>query len=694
MMSQHLSSPDVVDPITLECICEGLQAIVREMRAAVKSTAYSSVIYEMDDFSCGLFDAAPQLVAQGEDHPGHVVPLPWSVQCAMEDFADDLHPGDIILLNDPYRGGTHLNDVTLVYPVFVDGELFIFPAVREHWTDVGGMVPGSYSGLSTEIYQEGVRIPPIKICDRGVFNRAAMTLLFANMRIPHEREGDFWAAIAALKTAEQRILEMVSKYGRDTFRQAVDVNLKRSEDRMRAKIRELPDGEYLYEDYQEFYNQGQLDPVLMQVRLTIAGDEVIADFNGSSHQVAGVVNSSLAVTATGVFTALKAVLDPDGPINSGVFRAMRVTAPERTITNVGPYAPAGAHGEVRKRAVSVTLGALAQVVPDLVCGDLCGTSFPNAIGGTVGRGGDSFVFYDALAGGNGAYLGGDGVNVMCNIDFGDIKTVLPSEAVELEFPLLVEQIAVKPDSGGAGQYRGGLGANRAVRLLGGQGTYSVLSDRAVVPPFGVNGGSAGANVRTAIVREGREIAFDTPGKVTGHPLQEGDVVLMQPAGGGGYGNPLHRDIAQVEADVRDGYVSRDQAREVYGVVLRDDGSADRAATESQRRELMAQIERLGIVHSDADPYRGRDGKHRVVGLNPKTAGRLALSGGELVELVGKFPAPLRAWVEICEQAQEETLPLDTRGQRILGVQPGDAVEFRCLRRAAVMPAVASSGHAE
>ncbi len=686
-------SSDVVDPITLECICEGLQAIVREMRAAVKSTAYSSVIYEMDDFSCGLFDAHPQLVAQGEDHPGHVVPLPWSVQCAMEDFADDLHPGDIILLNDPYRGGTHLNDVTLVYPVFVEGELCIFPAVREHWTDVGGMVPGSYSGLSTEIYQEGVRIPPVKVCDRGTFNRAAMTLLFANMRIPHEREGDFWAAIAALKTAEQRILEMVAKYSRKTFLKAIDLNLKRSEDRMRAKIRDLPDGDYEYEDYQEFYNQGQLDPVLMQVRLTIAGDEVIADFSGSSPQVAGVVNSSLAVTATGVFTALKAVLDPDGPINSGVFRAMRVTAPERTITNVGPYAPAGAHGEVRKRAVSVTLGALAQVVPELICGDLCGTSFPNAIGG-AGRSGDSFVFYDALAGGNGAYLGGDGANVMCNIDFGDIKTVLPSEAVELEFPLLVEQIAVKPDSGGAGQYRGGLGANRAVRLLDGQGTYSVLSDRAVVPPFGVSGGSAGSNVRTAIVRDGREISFDTPGKVTGHPLREGDVVLMQPAGGGGYGNPLHRDIAQVEADVREGYVSREKARAVYGVVLCDDDTADLEATAAQRRELMAQIESLAVTHSDDDPYRGRDGKHRVVRLNRDTAIRLDLSAGDLIELIGRFPAPLRAWVEIGEPADRDMLPLDAKGQRILGVTPGDRIVIRCLRPAAAMPVVAISSQSE
>lgn len=671
-----------VDPITLECVCEGLQAIVREMRAAVQSTAYSSVIYEMDDFSCGLFDPQTQLVAQGEDHPGHVVPLPWSVQCAMEDFADDIHPGDIILLNDPYRGGTHLNDVTLVYPVFIEDELFIFPAVREHWTDVGGMVPGSYSGLSTEIYQEGVRIPPIKICDRGEFNQAAMTVMFTNMRVSHEREGDFWAAIAALKTAERRILGMVHKYGRDTFLQCVDRNLRRSEERMRAKIRHLPDGDYSYEDYLEFYNNGRLDPVLMQIKLTIDGDQIHADFSGSSPQAAGVVNSSLAVTATGVFVALKAVLDPQGPINSGVFRALHVTAPERSIVNLGPFAPAGAHGEVRKRAVSVTLGALAQVVPDLICGDLCGTSFPNAVGGTnARRGGDQFVFYEALAGGNGAYHGGDGVDVMGNIDFGDIKTVLPSEALEVEFPLLIERITLRTDSGGDGQYRGGLGAHREVRLLSERGTYSVLSDRAIVPPFGICGGHAGSPVRTAIIRHGQEIEFDTPGKVTGFSMQEGDVVVMQPAGGGGYGNPLDRDVDLVEADVRQGYVSLAKARRVYGVIIRHDGTTDLEATTALRQDMRTAVPLVRVHHSDADPYRGRDGKHRVMCLNPALAAQLHLDAGDLVELLGRLPAPLRAWIEIDPQSSASTLPLDVQGQRILGVQPGDTVEIRCLRKA-------------
>ena len=208
------SAPLEVDPITLEVVCEGLIAIVREMRATIIRSSFSSVIYEFDDFSCALFGSGGEMVAQSWDHPGHVLPLPWGVRCMFEDFADDLHPGDVVLLNDPYRGGTHLNDVTLIHPIFdEDGNILVFPAVRAHWVDVGGMVPGSYSGLSTNIYQEGVRIPPIKILERGKVNRAAMALLMANMRVPEEREGDFNASLGACRVAERRIRRIYERYG-------------------------------------------------------------------------------------------------------------------------------------------------------------------------------------------------------------------------------------------------------------------------------------------------------------------------------------------------------------------------------------------------------------------------------------------------------------------------------------------------
>jgi len=669
-----------LDPITLECVCEGLQAIVREMRAAVKSTAYSSVIYDLDDFSCGLFDPQGQLVAQSEDHPGHVMPLPWSVQCAMEDFAGALHEGDMVILNDPYRGGTHLNDVTLIYPVFVDGALFIFPAVREHWTDVGGMTPGSYSGLATEIYQEGLRIPPIKICERGEFNRAAMALMFTNMRIPHEREGDFWAAVAALRTGERGIREIVAKYGRETFLRCVAQNLDRSERRIREKIAALPDGEYQYEDYLEFYHGGSLDPVLIRLTLTIAGDQMIADFSGSSPQVAGVVNSSLAVAGAGVFVAAKAILDPHGPINSGIFRALTVRAPEASVVNVKPFAPAGAHGEVRKRVISAMLGALAQVVPDRVCGDLCGTSFPNAVGGENPRNGARYVLLDLMAGGNGGYREGDGPNVMGNIDFGDIKTVLSSEATEIEFPVLVERAALRADSGGAGRRRGGLGGSRTLRLLAEGAVYSVLSDRAVVPPFGVCGGYPGAPVRTAVIRHGVERPFATPGKVTGFPLIREDLLVMESAGAGGYGDPLDREPDLVARDVTEGYVTREAAHERYGLELGPEGTPDVEATARLRARKRAEAVRLPVMASEAEAYRGRLGRHRVVSLGRATAQALGLADGDLVELWGTNAAPLRAWVEV-QTGGDAAVALDAFARRVLGVQPGDQVAIRTLRGA-------------
>ena len=402
-------APLEVDPITLEVVCEGLIAIVREMRATIIRSSFSSVIYEFDGFSCALFGSGGEMVAQSWDHPGHVLPLPWGVRCMFEDFADDLHPGDVVLLNDPYRGGTHLNDVTMVHPIFdEDGNILVFPAVRAHWVDVGGMVPGSYSGLSTNIYQEGVRIPPIKILERGRLNRAAMALLMANMRVPEEREGDFNASLGACRVAERRIRRIYERYGTDTIHAAIRINLDRTERRLRERIAELPDGSCCYEDYLEYYEEGRLDPVLVRIELTVDGDGIVADFAGSNPQVPGVVNSSLAVTGAGVFVAVKSTLDPGGAVNDGAFRPIELRAQAASVVDVRSDAPAGAHGEVRKRAVSVALGALAQIIPERVSGDLCGTSFPNSIVGYNHRRGRQYVYYEAPAGGTAVSRGRTG----------------------------------------------------------------------------------------------------------------------------------------------------------------------------------------------------------------------------------------------------------------------------------------------
>jgi N-methylhydantoinase B len=667
-----------VDPITLEVVVEGLIAIVREMRATVIRASYSSVIWELDDFSCAIFDAQAQMVAQSDDHPGHVMPMPWSVRCAMEDFAGDIHPGDVILLNDSYRGGTHLNDVTLLYPVFDGDELFIFPAVRAHWADVGGMVPGSYSGLSTSIYQEGMRIPPIKLYEGGRLNRAAMTIMMANMRLPDERRGDLEASLGACRVAETRIRKLLARYGRKTVLDCIALNLDRSERRMREKIAALPDGEYVAEDYLEFFQDGRFDPVLLRLCLRVRGDEIEVDFAGSNPQVPGVVNSTLAVAGAGVFVALKATIDPGGPVNHGVFRPIRLTAPEASIVDVRLDAPAGAHGEVRKRVVSAMLGALGRLVPERVSGDLCGTSFPNAIGGVSARRGRPYVYYEAPAGGNGGFLAHDGSSAFVNVDFGNIRSIHNAESLENEMPLLVERSTLRPDSGGEGRTRGGLGMSRELRLLDGEARYSVLADRAVVPPFGVGGGGAAAPVRVSIVRDGTEHPFPTPGKVTNHAIVAGDVVVMRSAGGGGYGDPLERDPERVRADVAAGYVSRERARDGYGVALRADGTVDAAETTALRARLASARHRVALVADERDPYTGVKGRHRLFRLSPALAARLALAAGDLVELRGRHPAPLRGWIRLDPTVPPDAIPLDAFGRAVLGTAPPDTVELRKL----------------
>jgi N-methylhydantoinase B len=670
-----------LDAITLEVLTEALISVVREMRATVVRTARSVAIYEAKDFSCGLFDPETQVVAQSEDIGAHVVPLPWSVQSAMKLHGHDLAPGDVILMNDPYRGGTHLNDVTVIYPVFEGDRLIFFPAVREHWPDVGGAVPGSMSGKATEIYQEGVRIPPIKIIERGRTNQAALDLLLANMRVPEERLGDFHAGLAACKTAERRIRELTRRYGVETLLAAVRQNLDRSERRMRAQIAKLPDGEYYYEDYLETFREGRLEPLLLPLKLTIAGERLTADFTGASPQVPVPVNSTLAVTAASVFITLKSVFDPAAPLNQGSFRPLEVIAPEGTVVNVTAPAPAGSHGEIRKRVIATMVGALSQVAPELVAGDLCRTSFHNLIGGYDPRTKREWVHYEWSSGGNGAFAEADGPSAMATIDWGDLTTVQPSEVLETRMPLLIDWSLLATDSGGAGASRGGLSMRRGIRVLSPTATYSLLSDGAILPAFGVLGGEAGLPVASAVERGTRTLDFDTPGKVGGFPLQRDDIVVIRSAGGGGYGDPLARPAERVASDVREGYVSPEAARDHYGVVLAKGFAVDAAATVERRRTLAAARPRLAAAPSEEVWREHSVSRYRLARLNPADAARFALAEGDIVELFTARAAPLRAWVAIDRAVATGTLPLDERGARALQLGADRQLHLRLLARA-------------
>jgi N-methylhydantoinase B len=667
------------DPITLEVVCEALIAIVREMRASIIRASYSPAIYELDDFSCAVFNSKAEMLAQSEDHPGHVIPMPWSVRCAMEDFETKINPGDIILLNDAYRGGTHLNDITLLFPVFDRDRLTMLPCVRSHWADVGGMTPGSYSGLATSIYQEGLCIPPTKLYERGVVNASVMRLIENNMRLPDQRMGDLRAMIGACQIAERRIHSMTKKYGLETVLACVNANLDRCEKRMRARIGVLPDGTYTHEDYLEYYDQGRFDPVLMRLSLTVHGDEITADFEGSNAQVPGVVNSSLAVAGAGVFVALKSTLDPGGAVNAGTFRPIHLKAPEASIVNVRRDAPAGAHGEVRKRAVSVMLGCLSQMVPSLVSGDLCGTSFPNSMGGNNRKRGRSYVYVEVPAGGNGGFEENDGSSAFVNVDFGNIRSIYNVESLETDMPFLVERSVLRTDSGGPGSSRGGLGMRREIRLLEDEATYSVLSDRAVIPPFGVLGGRSAAPVKVSITSGNEERALQTPGKATGRQIGSDDIVVMESAGGGGYGDPLSRDFDKVCRDVIGGYISMESAREDYGVVFLKAGEVDRSRSKDLRDKLRKQTAIFKVQATEKSPYEGIKGRHRRIHVNPGDAVKHELTDGDLIELFGKHPTPLRAWISVDASVPVGQIPLDAFGQQVLGLVAGESATLRKLK---------------
>jgi len=671
----------VIDPITLEVIRETLVSCVREMRVTLVRTAYSSILYEGEDFSCVLMDGEAQIVAmsKGQDHPLHIVPIGWSMKAVRETFGDDIHPGDMFLHNDPYTGGTHLNDVALIYPLFADGRLFIFPVVRAHWGDVGGMSPGSLSGGATEIFQEGVRIPPIRIVDRGRPNDAALELIFANMRGPRERRGDFQAMVGTCRKAAERVEGLAARYGATTVRGAVAELMDRAEGRMRRAIAALPDGEYVYEAHLESGRE-RLEPLTVRARVAIGGEAITVDLTGTSPQTAGPTNVGPAMAPTGAFTIIKAFLDPGSDVNSGAFRPLTVVTPRSTIVNADPPAPCGGMVEVKYCVETAVMGALAQALDGRVAGDLKGGGNHCYVGGPDPRHpGETFIFYEYPAGGTGGFEGGDGSNTVRAWTESDMTTLQPIEAIEQRYPVRVEATSLREDSGGPGRWRGGLGLTRAVRILTPHTRLSVLAEKAVLPPFGVCGGAAGATNRFYLARAGREIApSPLPGKVSAFPIERDDIVMMESSGGGGFGDPLARDPALVVADLAEGYVTPSAAESIYGIVLAN-GAIDAAATMTRRQALAAARRRVRVTAAG-----GLDGaRGRAVRLDTATATALGVGAGGVVELVNPRGAPLRAWVDAMLAGAGRRAELAPVALRMLAVADGGEVEIRAVHSGAL-----------
>lgn len=665
------------DVITSAVIRESLASIVREMRRSMVRSSYSSIIYEGYDFSCVIIDGQGRLVAQsGEDHPFHIIPVIWSVTGLLAK-APAIAENDLFLHNDPYSGGTHLNDVAVLYPVMEGGRILFFIVIRSHWADIGGMTPGSLSGGARDIHQEGLRLDHFRT-DKSVRSEA-LAFIFDNVRINDEAMADFHAVIGTCRVAERRLRTVLGKYGTGTVAAAVEDLLDTAERRMRAAIGRHPDGVYSGVAYLDG-NAATPFPLRVACSLTIEGETVTADFAGTSPQVPAPLNAGPAIGATSVMTMVKSFLDPAGDINSGTLRPCRVLSPVGSIIHATYPAPCGGLNEVRFAADAAVMAALARSMPERITGDVRGTSNHTYIGGHDALRKKAFVFYEYPSGGTGGFNGKDGNHAVRAFNEGENVSIQSAEVVEAIYPLRILRNELRADSGGAGRFRGGCGLVREVEVLCDAARLSVLSDRNLIPPSGVNGGRSGAPNRVEVLRGGETLqpsAF--PGKVTDFSLQRGDIVRMMSSGGGGFGPSGERAAEHLAADLADGIVTADGVGH-YGAAL-DDGRLKPAGP--LRDECTAAI-RFSAGDHAAERCR----------VSRALADRLDLAPEQLVELSVDAGPALRFWIDAVIDHDDKALwlgpdwrqRLDSGTCRIRAMPTGTPAFAAALRQRTASPA--------
>ncbi|MFQ5883017.1 MAG: hydantoinase B/oxoprolinase family protein [Candidatus Methylomirabilales bacterium] len=519
------------DPIKLEVFKNLFSSVAEEMGVALCRTGHSPNIKERRDYSCAIFDGAGEMIAQAAHIPVHLGSMPLAVRGAMEGRSFD--PGDTVVLNDPYKGGTHLPDITLISPVYGDKDAppFFFVANRAHHADVGGMAPGSMA-VAQEIFQEGVRIPPVKLVQRGTLNRDVLDLLLANFRTPQEREGDLEAQLAANETGGRRLLEIVAQYGLEEALHYMG-ELKAYAERMtREAIRRIPDGRYTFEDYLDDDGVTQ-EAVRIAVAVTVSGDQASIDFTGTSPQVAGSVNAVYAVTLSAVFYVFRCLVDFDIPSNAGCMAPLTVIAPKGTVVNaLPPAAVAGGNVETSQRIVDALLGALATALPDRIPAASAGTMSNLTLGGYDPERGRNFAYYETIAGGMGARPTRDGMDAVHTHMTNTRNT--PIEALEHAYPLRVLRYEIRGGSGGKGMYRGGEGIRRDVQLLV-DATVGLLSDRRRFRPYGLQGGEPGEAGEGILMTPAGEKRLGSKFHIR---ARAGEIISIRTPGGGGYGEAM------------------------------------------------------------------------------------------------------------------------------------------------------------
>lgn len=570
-----------LDEITQSVLRHRFDSIADEMETTLIRSAYSSIVKEAQDASAALFDPQGRTIAQAMAIPAHLGMMVPAIDRIIEAFPpEEMEPDDVYLMNDPYDGGTHIPDITVVKPIFNEDQVIALGATMAHHQEMGGMTPGSLPPNATEIYQEGLRLPPMQYQDRGKVNETLVDLIETNVRTPYTTLGDLRAQVSAASIAERRLEAVAAEYGNTTFQAAVDTVIEHAETLTRREIREIPDGEYSFHDFIDDDGVDIHEPIKIAATVTVDGSELHVDFTGTGEQARGPVNSVPAATLSGVYYVVRAVTDPTIPNNAGCFAPVEITMPEGSLVNPKPPAPVNARSLTVKRIVDVLFGALAEALPETVPaagnGQLLSHRFSSIDDG------EQWIYGEVGAGGSGARPTKDGLDCIDT----DITNCMntPVEATEMAAPIRIHRYDLWLDSGGPGRYRGGLGYRKQFEMLTDDVTFTHRRDRHDFQPWGLHGGRPAPTCKTLIRRtDGAVESIPSQDTVS---LQAGDIVDVHTTGGGGHGPPTDRPVEAVERDLAEDRISEAVASEEYGVVI-DSGEVDRAATERRRAEQQA-----------------------------------------------------------------------------------------------------------
>lgn len=570
------------DVFTLEIVKDSLLAISDEMFETLARTSMSPIIYEVLDYASGITDRDGNLLTQGNGVAGFIGMLSHMVEYTIQTFKHkNLHPGDVIIINDPYvGGGSHLSDVGLVMPIFVEGEIVAFVANKAHWTEVGGKDPGSFSNDATEVYQEGLQFPCIKLIDKGVVNEPLLEMIKANVRMPDLSIGDLWAQIAALKTGHKRIEELCNRYNKQVVLQSIERLLDQGEILAREEMKKLPKGTFEAVDYIDDDGFGN-GPFHVKVKVTITDDQFICDFRGSHVQVPGPINCSYSALVTAVRVVFLSMTNAGDVVNDGIFRPLEVIVDKGSVLSAERPAPTSIYWESDAFGGDLVWKALAPHMKDRLGAGHFLSVCAVTLSGTRPDTEEPFLIVEPSVGGWGAANKQDGARGQFCIGDGETYNV-PIEIAETNYGVMVEEYALRNDGAGAGEFIGGSGVIRSYKALSDNQQISVTFGRNKFLPWGVNGGKEGSANEFFV--EKVDGTVEGPFSIYArYPLETGDVVKLCTGTGGGYGNPLHRSIEKIQSDVRNGYVTIEDAESIYGIMLHENDLSFIGVTEARKK---------------------------------------------------------------------------------------------------------------